>query len=87
MGNISVIGNGNIDIFRTAPFSTLFTRGMASITGIIDFYQDSIFTDSNSPLNWKTDEVTIANGLRATYSEPSWWNGSGFNHQLTVTWE
>ncbi len=87
MGNISVIGNGNIDTFRTDPFATAWTSGTATITGKIDFYQDSVFNSANSPLNWNVGAVSRAPVMHATYSEPSWWTGSGFNHKLTMLWE
>ncbi len=63
------------------------TYGSATVTGKVDFYGDSVFTTTNHPGNWSVDAVPYANGLNATTSQPSWWTGSGFNHNMKVVWE
>lgn len=74
------------DIFQTTNFPGS-TYGTATITGKVDFYRDSVFSSTNDPSTWSTSDVLEANGLHATTTQPSWWTGSGFNHNLTVVWE
>jgi RHS repeat-associated protein len=81
------------DLFQTQSFPQS-THGMATISGKVDFYSDEVFTGShvhgdwgNSPGSWDQWSIPEAGSLHARLTEPSWWSGSGFNHNLTVSWE
>ncbi len=81
------------DYFGTRTYDPS-TNGSFNFTGKVDFYSDSVFTGShtsadwgNSPGSWSTNAVPEAGGLHARLTEPNWWTGTGFNHNLTLSWE
>jgi len=70
------------------------TYGTASITGTVNFFQNSVFsnqTGNNNPSNWGIGDYVNgaqpAGGLLATTANPQWWSGSGYNHNMNMTWE
>lgn len=89
------VTNGSIGIGSTDTFSLNFpssTHGTASITGNINFFQSSAFTNltgNNNPANWGThlSGAKPAGDLNATTTEPSFWADSGYNHNMNMTWE
>ena len=74
---------GSRDFYDTGGPQLSSTTGFISITGKVDFYRDDVVS-SNSPASWGC--VSTAGILPATTTQPSWWTGSGFNHNLTLTW-
>jgi len=78
--------DGNTDTFDSASYSD--TYGYFTATATVDFYRNSAVTADN-PYNWVPgDEQGIPSGsLRATTNQPSWWTGSGFNHNAGWSWE
>jgi RHS repeat-associated protein len=75
----------NSDTYLTDNYSQT-TSGSFKVIGKVDFYQDSQFTSTNSPSTWSTNNPKTG-GLPSINTQPSWWTGTGFNHNLTMTWE
>jgi RHS repeat-associated protein len=83
-GSFQAISGWNTDNYGIAPQSAN-TSGFISITGKVDFYRDSVIT-TDDPRNWGSGAITVAGDLNAIFSQPSWWTGSGFNHNMKLTW-
>jgi RHS repeat-associated protein len=78
--------DGNVDSFSTgAPIDS---NGNFSVTATVDFYQNGKVT-ADDPNNWLSGVlIGIPSGtVRATTIEPSWWAGTGFNHNQGFSWE
>jgi RHS repeat-associated protein len=82
-GNIQSSGN---DSYTTPAFPES-THGQMTITGKAQYYSDSSFSAANGPYAWLTTAVPETGGLRATTTAPTWWTGSGLDHNLTMAWE
>jgi len=81
-------GFDGTDTFRTDLFPD-GTYGTATITGNVNFYRDSAFTNlsgNNNPANWTSQQGAPAGDLAFTTTAPSFWGGSTYNHNLTMTW-
>ena len=74
------------DIYLTDIYGSE-TNGSFKVIGKVDFYSDSVFSSTNSPSTWSTTAMPMSGGLPAIGTAPSWLSGSGFNHNLTMTWE
>jgi len=91
------VTSGSISPSSTDQYTLAYpssTHGSASITGQVNFFQSSVFTNltgNNNPANWSTGSSVSgaepAHDLKATATSPSFWSDSGYNHNMSMTWE
>jgi hypothetical protein len=74
------------DNFQT-PLFPEDSYGSFSIIGKVDFYTtEALEGVTNTPDKW-TGRVEEAGFYQNQEEAPNWWNGTGYNHTLTLTWE
>jgi hypothetical protein len=59
------------------------SKGTAKWTGKAKFYEGTLPADFICP----NEAAKPAGGLRATTTQPPFWDGTGTDHNLTVTWD
>ncbi len=73
------------DTFQTAG-ETLHpsnSKGMSTFIGKAKFYEHTLPADFICP----NEAAKPAGALRATTTQPPFWDGTGTDHNLTVTWD